>query len=445
MHLATGGGGRVLGVIADDFTGATDVANVLSRAGATTVVVPGTALEHAVVPPGADAAVVALKSRTAFVGAAVDQTLAAHRFLAGNGCRRFYLKYCSTFDSTPVGNIGPAVDALMEAVGVRVTVATPAYPATSRTLYQGHLFVGERLLSESSMRYHPLTPMTDSDVRRLLEPQTSCHVTSVSLQAVRIGADHLRTLLGDPEQRVGSDRTVFVIDAISDEDLLTIATATRDWPLLTGSAGLAGGLASVLEWRSRARPRKFTVHDGGRVILAGSLSAATRRQVGFARQRLPGVRIDAERLLRDPHDEERRLLTWALGELGRGTAPVMVYSASDDDPPAVGDEPDRLGQAVEECLAGLAEGLVAHGSRQILVAGGETSGAVVERLGVRTMSIGPEIAPGVPWTSAERGPRASLNLGLKSGNFGSDSFLVDAWTLLDRFAAEGPDVGPSGD
>jgi uncharacterized protein YgbK (DUF1537 family) len=377
--------GITLGAIADDVTGATDLCNTLVREGMRTVqtigVVPDLEL------PDADAVVVALKSRTAPVAEAVADSVAALRWLRRRGAERFFFKVCSTFDSTPEGNIGPVADALLDELEGDRALVCPAFPTNGRTVYMGHLFVGDRLLSESSMRHHPLTPMTDSDLVRVLGRQTERRVSLLRLEAVRSGA-------------IAVEPTYTVADAVTDDDLRALATA--DAPLLVGGSGLALGLPRALGFAGPAAPAERV--DGPAVVIAGSCSAATLEQVERMAAQRPAVRLE---------DFEPSFLE----RIGEGA--VLVYSSAP--PERRSSEPP---EQIEARLADVAVRAVAAGARRLVVAGGETSGAVVQALGIRALAVGAEIAPGVPWmTSVEGEP---LSFALKSGNFGGPDFLLEA-------------------
>ena len=359
-----------LGAIADDVTGATDLCATLVREGMRAVQVIGVPPAELELPD-TDAVVVALKSRTAPVGEAVRDSVEALRRLRDRGAERVFLKVCSTFDSTPEGNIGPGADALLDELGADRTVVTPAYPANGRTVYKGHLFVGDLLLSESSMRNHPLTPMTDSNLVRVLQRQT----------------DRPVGLLGTP------DVTYAIADALTDDDLRALGARFAGLPLLVGGAGLALGLprAYGFEGRAAVAPRV----DGPAIVLAGSLSEATREQVRRMAERYPATTVD-------DFDGYR-------GET------ILVHG---------GEPGGRLPHEVEAALATVARHAVDAGARRVVVAGGETSGAVLQALGVRALAVGEEIAPGVPWMTTLEEPR--LSFALKSGNFGGPDFFLEA-------------------
>lgn len=412
----------VLGVIADDFTGASDVASMLVRAGMRTVQVIGVPQGP---PPAADAVVVALKSRTTPAAQAVADSLAALRWLQAAGAQRFYFKYCSTFDSTPAGNIGPVAEALLDALGSDFTIACPAFPENGRTVYRGHLFVGDQLLSDSGMRQHPLTPMTDANLVTVLQAQSRGRVGLLRHDVVAQGVDAVRA--GCAQLRAAGVRLA-VADAIGNADLRTLAAACAELPLVTAGSGLALGLPAVYEARGWIRPdaqaAALPAVGGAAAVLAGSCSLATRAQVEhWVAAGRPALRVDAHELAQG-RPVAAAALAWAGERLAAG--PVLVHAlTTPDELQAVqaGLGAERAGALVEQCLATIAQGLVEAGVRRLVVAGGETSGAVVQALGVRQLRIGAPIDPGVPWTQAEGRP---LLLALKSGNFGSADFFGKA-------------------
>ncbi|MFG2427469.1 3-oxo-tetronate kinase [Streptomyces sp. NPDC048590] len=418
-----------LGAIADDFTGATDLATMLVARGHRTVVAVG---PDALSEQGgeavrdADAVVVALKSRTAPVEDAVGTSLAALRALRRVGCRRFYFKYCSTFDSTPRGNIGPVTDALLAELGERRSVVVPSFPATGRTVREGSLFVHGELLERSPMRHHPLTPMRDSRLSSLLEPQTRHPVRLVGLDTVRLGAQALRAALDAPEL---ADALV-VVDAVTDEDLVTVCEASMHLPLVTGAAGLALGLTGPCAEAARAEPASRPGDPA--VVLSGSASSATRAQVAHGRAHLPHLKLDPRSLRDDFAGTVDALVAFArrAWESTPGKPPLIyaVAELSDIEEPSSADGP-AAPELVERALSACAADLVEAGARRLLVAGGETSGAVVTALGVRTLSIGAPISPGVTWARA-RGRGRTVDLALKSGNFGGTAIFTEAWSAL---------------
>ncbi len=418
----------VLGCIADDFTGATDLAGMLVRAGMRTVQTIG--VPQSPLATDVDAVVVALKSRTIAPRAAIEQSVAALRSLRGAGSRRFFFKYCSTFDSTDQGNIGPVADALMSELQTPFTIACPAFPENGRTVFNGHLFVGDVLLSESGMRHHPLTPMTDPNLVRVLQRQTHRKVGLVKYDVVAGGARRIRARF---EELRHHGIEIAIVDATSDEDLLRIGEAAAELPLVTGGSGVAMGLPPAYRDRGEldaiegaaALPQAA----GFRAVISGSCSTATVSQVAAAIEaRMPAFRVDPLRLAAG-EDLAAAALAWAAPLLPAG--PVLVYATAEAEAVRTAQERigrERAGELVERALAAVARGLVELGVRQLIVAGGETSGAVVNALGVRALRIGPQIAPGVPWTSSV-GDRP-LSLALKSGNFGGRDFFVEAWRML---------------
>ena len=421
----------LLGCIADDLTGGTDLAGILVKNGMRTVQMIG--VPDGPWPEDADAVVVALKSRTIPVHEAVDESLDALRWLQAAGCVQYYFKYCSTFDSTARGNIGPVTDALMDTLGVDFTIACPAFPATRRTIYQGYLFVGGILLNESGMQHHPLTPMTDANLVRVLQPQTKRKVGLVDHAAVSAGATSISERIAFLRRE---GHGVAIVDAISDADLVEIAVAAAGLSLVTGGSGLAQGLPQNFRQRgllnAPAAADRTLAADGAKAVIAGSCSAATRDQVEVMRARYPAFRIDPIQLA-NGDDAVNSALNWAADRLG--SEPILIYATA---PPedvkriqaTLGIE--KSAALVEDALAEIAARLVDLGVGQLIVAGGETSGAVLRALGVKRLTIGRDIDPGVPWTSTtlEKPERRTLALALKSGNFGSRDFFLKAWDEL---------------
>ena len=416
-----------LGVIADDFTGATDVAGMLVQAGMSALLAIGVPPADAVLD--ADAIVVALKSRTVPAADAVRESLAALERLRAAGCRRFYFKVCSTFDSTPRGNIGPVAEALMAALGTDFAIACPAFPENGRSVYRGHLFVGDLLLSDSGMRNHPLTPMTDANLVRWLQAQTTLRVGLLRHDAVAAGTDAVAARIAG--LRADGVR-IAVADAIDNADLRTLGAACADLPLVVAGSGLALGLPVPYAARGWVRPdaqaAALPAVGGHAAVLSGSCSTATNAQVQHWLQvGQPAFRIDALRLA-EGAPLAAQALAWADSRLAQG--PVLVYAtAAADDVKAVQQQlgAERAGSLIEACLAEIATGLLDRGVRRLVVAGGETSGAVVQALQVQRLRVGATIDPGVPWTQAEGRP---LLLALKSGNFGSVDFFAKALAMV---------------
>ena len=416
-----------LGCIADDFTGASDLANNLVRAGMRVVQTIG-------VPTGSlgaevDAVVVALKSRTVAPAEAVRQSLAALEWLQAQGAQQIYFKYCSTFDSTPQGNIGPVTEALMDALGVDFTIATPAFPDNKRTVFKGYLFAGDVLLNESGMQNHPLTPMTDPNLVRVMQSQTRRKVGLIDHQVVVQGATAIRERI----QQLRADGVgVAIVDAVSNDDLLRMGPALKDMALLTAGSGVAIGLPANFGLQPSNQAGHLPPASGLQAVVSGSCSLATLRQVAhFCSTGRPAFVVDALRLAAGD-DVAAEALAWAAPLLSSG--PVLVYSTAESH--AIKNVQGLLGiedagRLVENCMASVARGLVQLGVRQLVLAGGETSGACVQALSVTQMQIGPQIDPGVPWCHAftELAPEG-LHLTLKSGNFGTDDFFSKAFTAL---------------
>ncbi|MGE8488148.1 MAG: 3-oxo-tetronate kinase [Paraburkholderia nemoris] len=427
----------LLGCIADDFTGATDLANMLVRGGMRTVQTIGVPTSNEAVE--ADALVVALKSRTIPAADAVAQSLAALDWLRAQGCRQFFFKYCSTFDSTDAGNIGQVTDALLDALradtGVTAfTIACPAFPENGRTIYRGHLFVGDTLLNESGMENHPLTPMRDANLVRVLQRQTGSKVGLVRYDAVAKGVSRVRESI-DALRNDGV--RMAIADAVSDEDLYILGEACADLALITGGSGVALGLpgnfrrAGLLA--EQADAAQLPRVEGLSVVLAGSASKATNAQVAMWRETRSSFRIDPLAVARgEPVIEQA--LAFAQEHFDKAQ-PVLIYAtATPDEVKAVQRElgVSEAGHLVETTLASIARGLRERGVRKFVVAGGETSGAVVQALGVHTLRIGAQIDPGVPATATTGAE--PLALALKSGNFGSTDFFEKALRHLDGAA-----------
>jgi uncharacterized protein YgbK (DUF1537 family) len=414
-----------LGCIADDFTGATDLANNLVRAGmraTQTIGVPPRPLQG-----DADAVVVALKSRTIAAAEAVEQSLAALRWLQANGAQQIYFKYCSTFDSTRDGNIGPVTEALMEALGTAFTIATPAFPDNKRTVFKGHLFVGDVLLNESGMQNHPLTPMTDPNLVRVLQAQCRRQVGLIDHKVVAQSAQAIRERIAALQ---AEGVAIAIVDAVSNDDLLRLGPALKGMALVTAGSGVAIGLPANFGIAPSSQASQLPPASGLQAVVSGSCSLATNQQVlEFIRSGRPALGIDPLRIAAG-QDVAGQALAWAGPLLGQG--PVLVYSTAEAG--AVKAVQGKLGveeagAMVERTIAAIAKGLVERGVRQLLVAGGETSGACVQALGVTQMQIGPQIDPGVPWCYAT-GSGIGLHIALKSGNFGTPDFFSKAFGML---------------
>lgn len=407
----------LLGCIGDDFTGSSDLANTLAKEGMRTV-------QYSGVPKGAAAAdvqagVIALKSRSIAPQEAVRQSLEALAWLRAQGCAQIFFKYCSTFDSTPQGNIGPVADALAEALDAEQVIVCPAFPGAGRSIYQGYLFVKDALLNESGMQNHPLTPMTDANLRRLMAAQSRHSVGLVPAEVVFAGPDAIAARLA-AEQAAG--HRMIVVDALRDADLRAIGAAAKGLPLITGGSGVALGLPATfgiapapVPWRAQA---------GRAAVLSGSCSTATRGQIAHHLARHPGLKIEAGAVI-DGSQTPQEVAQW----LARTDGLPLAYSSAD--PAEVAQIQTRFGagtaaHALEQFFGQTAVHLVQLGVTRILTAGGETSGAVVEALGLETLEIGPEIDPGVPALRAGE----TLVIALKSGNFGSEDYFGKAAAIL---------------
>lgn len=419
----------VLGCIADDFTGATDLAGLLARSGVRVSLRIGVPTE----PPEDTAAfeVIALKSRTAPRAEAIAETRAALAWLRGAGARRFFWKYCSTFDSTPDGNIGPVAEALMQDLGTDQTIYCPAFPENGRSIFMGNLFVGQQPLAESPMKNHPLTPMRDSNLMRLLAPQVTLPVGLTNRLTVAKGVDAVRACLA--QHRADGNAHV-VVDTVANADLETIAAACRDMPLMTGGSALAMPLPALYlaDGLLSADAPKQAAHDidAVTIILSGSCSAMTNVQVAaYIGSGAPSYQLDPLTLTQSG---PQAVLDW-LAQQDLAAAPLIYATA---DPASVKAAQVKLGVAevgtlIERTLAACAVAARDAGARRIIVAGGETSGAVTKALEVTQLDIATEIAPGVPWTYCVS-DGAQIALALKSGNFGSETFFLDAQARLER-------------
>lgn len=414
----------LLGCIADDFTGASDLANTLAKGGMATMQFVGVPDEAA--PARCEAGVVALKSRTIPVAEAVRQSLEACDWLLAQGATQILFKYCSTFDSTKEGNIGPVAEALIDRLGADVAVVCPVFPATGRTLFNGHLFVNGVLLSESGMQNHPLTPMTDPDIRRWLRHQTKGEVGLVPFSTVRQGAEAIRAALG---AEAASGRRLAVVDAVGDDDLVAIGAAIDGAKLVTGGSGIALGLPANFRRRGllSATGTSFTPGNGPAAVLSGSCSNQSRAQVKAYTAKHPGLAV-----LPDDVMSGAMTVDQAFDHvMSRIDHAPMVYSSADPAEVKAAQErhgKDKVAEAIEGFFGELAVRLADAGVARLVVGGGETSGAVVTALEVERFHIGPEIDPGVPALAAE-GPRP-IRLALKSGNFGAIDFYDKALAAL---------------
>ena len=434
-----------LGCIADDFTGATDLANNLVRAGMRVVQTIGVPTS----PLGAevDAVVVALKSRTIAPQDAIEQSLQALAWLQAQGAAQIYFKYCSTFDSTAQGNIGPVTEALMQALHTDFTIATPAFPDNGRTVFKGYLFVGDVLLNESGMQHHPLTPMTDANLVRVMQAQCKGRVGLIDHRTVAQGPQAIQQRISELKAQ---GIAIAVVDAVSNDDLLRLGPALQNMPLVTAGSGVAIGLPANFGLSPTPQASVLPKAMGLQAVVSGSCSQATNRQVAHFKQTgRPALAIDPLALANSAlqgADVVAQALQWAQPHLSSG--PVLVYStATPEEVKAVQNNlgVEAAGALVENTLAAVAKGLVDSGVQQLVVAGGETSGACVQALDITQLQIGPQIDPGVPWCHAHTHTHNNthtntpnkanttahaIHLTLKSGNFGTDDFFTKAFQQL---------------
>jgi 3-dehydrotetronate 4-kinase len=420
-----------LGCIADDYTGASDLANTLTRCGLRTVQTIGVPSDDLALPE-VDAVVVSLKSRSIEAGLAVTRSRAAEKWLRGRGASHVLFKICSTFDSTDAGNIGPVMDALRADSGDAIVLVTPAFPETGRTVYQGNLFVGSVPLNESPLKDHPLNPMHDSNLVRVLARQSKTKIGLADLPVIARGPDAVRThLAGLAAKGFGA----VIADAVFERDLETIGTVALDHRVSVGASGVGLGLARALVASGRVKANAATaISDkpvgGSAACLAGSCSQATLQQIAKTEQAIPVLHLDPEKVVAGK-DETQRALAWARQRLSKG--PILIASSSTPDQVAALQARhgrDAAGHAIEQAMADIAESLVRSGVRRLVVAGGETSGAVVDRLGIPGFLVGPEIAAGVPVLRAVGARDGDMLLALKSGNFGGPEFFSDALKLM---------------
>jgi len=418
----------LLGCIADDFTGATDLANNLVRSGMRTLQTIG--IPEASNLAQVDAIVISLKTRTIPVDEAIEQALRALAWLQASGAQQIYFKYCSTFDSTASGNIGPVAEALMRALDTDFTIATPAFPENKRFVFQGHLFLGDQLLNESGMQNHPLTPMHDSNLVRVLQSQCQLPIGLIDHQCVNEGSQRIEAKFQDLRSNLVG---IAIVDAISNRDLFEIGRACKSLPLVTGASGIAIGLPQNFSLSEASQAELLPAPTGLQAILSGSCSQASNLQVAtFIKAGLPAYQINPLALTNN-QDTIQHAIDWAIAHIQQG--PVLIYSTTEPD--AVKAIQNQLGIAeagnlIENALAAIAQGLVAAGVRQLIVAGGEVSGACVQALGIKQLQIGTQIDPGVPWCYAhsEIIENQGIHLALKSGNFGSPDFFLKSFRML---------------
>ncbi|HET9578542.1 MAG TPA: 3-oxo-tetronate kinase, partial [Usitatibacter sp.] len=360
----------------------------------------------------------------------VAESLAALRWLQAQGARQVYFKYCSTFDSTAQGNIGPVTEALMDALGADFSLSSPAFPENKRVVFKGYLYVGDVLLNESSMRDHPLTPMTDANLVRVLQAQTRRRVGLLDYRVIAQGAEAIERHLAALRS---AGVAIAIVDIIADDDFRRIAPLMRSLPLVTGGSGMAIALPGTWGFESNPRASALAPALGHAAIISGSCSQATRGQV------TEFVRRGGQALFLDPiaaadgKNVVEGAAAWAQDRLAKG--PVLIYTTAV--PEAVSAVQSQMGvdvagALVERMLADVARRLVPLGVRKLIVAGGETSSAVLQALGVERLRIGPQIDPGVPWCTAHsQAAGEPMHLALKSGNFGAPDFFAKALGMLE--------------
>ncbi|OMO26011.1 3-oxo-tetronate kinase [Vibrio lentus] len=416
----------LLGVIADDFTGATDIAGFLVENGMRTIQLNG-------IPTGdfdaaADAVVISLKSRSCPVDEAITDSVTALKWLQSQGCQQFYFKYCSTFDSTAEGNIGPVTDALLAELGESFTMVCPALPVNGRTVYNGHLFVFGELLSDSGMRNHPVTPMTDSSVVRMMDAQSEGVSGLVNFQTIEQGSDSVTARF---EELKSQGNRYAVVDAFNSEHLVTLGQAAKSLKLITGGSGLAAGIAK--NWTEHLVDQSDAKLAGSpvkapTVVFSGSCSVMTNQQVAAYKQLAPHFAIDVKACLSNGQ-YANEVFDWVMTNSQGDFAPLVYATADAAALKAIQEEygAQASSHAVEQFFSQLAIKLQQHGVKNFIVAGGETSGVVTQSLAVKGFHIGPQIAPGVPWVKSVEG---ELSLALKSGNFGDESFFAKAQSFF---------------
>lgn len=410
-----------LGVIADDFTGATDIASFMVKAGWKVVLfngVPADAFEASQI----DAIVIALKSRSVPAAEAINQSLAASDWLQAQGCRRQFFKYCSTFDSTAQGNIGPVTDALLENLNTPVTLLCPAVPDNGRTIVYGHLFVNGELLNESGMQHHPVTPMKESSLKKLMEAQSAGACGLISLDKVK---NHPQQLAAQLEALQANKVKYLIFDVLDNQDLLMVARATATFPLVTGAAGLGYAIAALDTQSQNVTASKMHIDaQGACVVLSGSCSSMTQKQVNLYQQRASSLALDVEKIIHEAN-YLHTVTQWVRAHADEALAP-MVYATQ---PPQIialiqkNYGAQFVSEKIERFFAALAQSLSEAGFNKFIVAGGETSGAVTQGLNIRGMVIGESVAPGVPWTQVLNEQKWVI---LKSGNFGNSDFFLKA-------------------
>ena len=415
-----------LGVIADDFTGATDIASILVKERINTVQIIGVPEKNTSFA-NAQAVVVALKSRSISPNEAVKQSLDTLNWLKRHNAKQIIFKYCSTFDSTKQGNIGPVADALIDKLNSPITIICPAFPDNNRTIYMGHLFVGTVLLSESPLKDHPLNPMQDSNLIRLMESQSKHKVALIQLNELRKGPQLVQELISKFSKQ---GYRYVVVDAVTNEDLVILGTVVSKHPLVTGGSGIGYGLSRQLKPKHQVVKKELgKINASGRsLILVGSCSEKTHLQLECVINQWPTRKLEIENIIKDKKSKHE-LIEWAKKQ--PKNQPVVIYSSTRNE-----GNPDaqklykiqNVGRLIETEFGNIAKKLVKSGFRKLIVAGGETSGAVVSALKIKKLRIGQEISSGIPWTETLTNPK--LALALKSGNFGEQDFFVKALRMI---------------
>lgn len=419
----------MLGVIADDFTGASDIASFLVENGVSTIQVNGVPKADFVVDNKEyGAVVVSLKSRSIEPSLAITQSLEALKWLQNNGATQFYFKYCSTFDSTSKGNIGPVTDALLEALGEDFTVVTPALPINGRTIFNGYLFVGDLLLSESGMKNHPITPMKDANLVRLMDAQSQGKTTLVGYADVILGEENIRNCFTKAKQQ--GFRYV-VVDAVENKNLDTLAKAVSDMKLVTGGSGLGAYMAKNIAANKMDNTKAKNIYIPNKdktLILSGSCSVMTNKQVNSYKSIAPTFYLNIADLMANENylDEVER---WVEANLDKSYPPLVYATVNTEHLAKIQAEfgQEQASLKIEQAFSELAFRLVGKGVRNIITAGGETSSAVVQRLAITSFAIGKQIAAGVPWLKVLD---SNLSLALKSGNFGGENFFAEAFEMM---------------
>lgn len=412
-----------IGVIADDFTGGTDIASFLVKGGLNTVQLSG--VPHSLIETDADAIVISLKSRSCAPSEAIEQSLNALAYLQQNDCTQIYFKYCSTFDSTDKGNIGPVTDALMAALNTKFAVVCPSLPLNGRCVFNGNLYVNGVLLNESGMRDHPITPMCDSNLPRLMNAQASGTTALITYQTVEQGCDAILTAYADAQQE---GHQYAVVDAFNEQQLFLIAQSLIDMPLITGGSGLAYHIAVVASQHKKQDSMMKVPNKVPSVVISGSCSQMTNLQVAAYQNKAPTYAIEAKCCLTDDRYAQQ-VSEWVMGQQGLEYAPMVYATANVEKLKQIQQQygAEKASAAVEAFFAQLTEILSKRGIRNFIVAGGETSGVVTQHLSLTALNIGKEIAPGVPWVFSLDGHFA---LALKSGNFGSEQFFSQAQEMF---------------